>query len=98
MERSWGITLSSNTTYAFSFGKAVAGGGWDAMGVAANSPYAGGEIGLFPPAGGTITFGDSHQFEMPAPFDLALAPQNIPARPVPERSDGRQSGGLLEAQ
>jgi uncharacterized repeat protein (TIGR03806 family) len=77
------VMLNSNTTYAYSFGKAVSGGGWDAIGVASNSPppYVGGQIGLFPPAGGTITFGASHKFD--ATFDLALSPQNVPMASAP---------------
>ena len=55
--------LSPNTTYAYSFGKAAAANGWDAMAVASGNPYAGGEIGLIPPAGGAITFGASHGYD-----------------------------------
>ena len=40
------------------------------MGVASGNPYAGGEMGLFPPASGTITFGSSHGFD--AVFDVGL--------------------------
>jgi mono/diheme cytochrome c family protein len=66
------LPLSPNATYAYSFGKAVAGGGWDAIGVASGNPYAGGEIGLIPPGGGAITFGGSHGYD--ATFDLGLTP------------------------
>ena len=45
------VTLSANAVYAYSFGKAAAGGGWDAIGVASGNPYPGGEIGLIPPGG-----------------------------------------------
>jgi hypothetical protein len=65
------LALSPNTTYAYSFGKALAGGGWDAMGIASGNPYSGGEIGIFPVAGGAITFGSSHGFD--ATFDIGLS-------------------------
>ena len=72
------VTLAANTTYAWSFGKASSTtSGWEALAVASNNPYAGGQIGLFPPAGGTITFGSSHAFD--AVFDLGLAPANVPS-------------------
>ncbi|MFZ0826159.1 MAG: chitobiase/beta-hexosaminidase C-terminal domain-containing protein [Verrucomicrobiia bacterium] len=64
------VTLSANATYAYSFGKAAAGGGWDAIGVASGNPYPGGEIGLIPPGGGAITFGSSHGYD--ATFDIGL--------------------------
>ena len=66
------VLLAANTTYAFSFGKLNSGGGWCDLGVSSGSPYAGGEIGLFPPAGGTITFGGSHGFD--GTFNLGLMP------------------------
>jgi len=65
------VLLAANTTYAYSFGKAsTAVSGWEAMDVASGNPYAGGEIGLFPPSGGAITFGGSHSYD--ATFDLGL--------------------------
>jgi len=66
----FGVPLATNTTYAYSFGKLNSGGGRCDLGVAKANPYPGGEIGLFPPAGGTITFGTSHGFD--ATFDLGL--------------------------
>ncbi len=74
------VALSPATTYAYSFGKAVAGGGWDAMGVAGGNPYAGGEIGLIPTSGGLITFGSSHGFD--AIFDAGLSLAGPPTAPV----------------
>ena len=74
------LPLFPNTTYAWSFGKAESGGGWDAIGVASGNPYSGGEIGLIPPAGGAITFGGSHNFD--ASFDVGLklaGPATAPA-------------------
>ena len=72
------LPLAGNTTYAFSFGKASqAVGGWEALAVANGNPSTGGEIGLFPPAGGAVTFGGSHGFD--AVFDVGLVPANVPS-------------------
>jgi hypothetical protein len=71
------ITLAANTTYAYSFGTAGSTGSWEAMGVASGNLYAGGEMGLFPPAGGAIIFGSSHGFD--AVFDVGLVPANVPS-------------------
>lgn len=65
------VPLAANATYAWSFGKASSTSGWEAMAVAGGNLYAGGQIGLFPPAGGTITFGSSGDFD--AVFDIVLA-------------------------
>jgi hypothetical protein len=55
------LSLSPGTVYAFSFGKASSAvSGWEAMGNASGNLYTGGELGLMPVAGGTITFGSSH--------------------------------------
>jgi beta-galactosidase len=64
------VSLAANTTYAWSFGKASSTTGWEALAVATNNLYAGGQIGLFPPAGGAITYGSSHGFD--AIFDVGL--------------------------
>ena len=71
------LTLAANTTYVWSFGKAITSFGWEALAVASGSPYSGGEIGLFPPGGGAITFGSSHGFD--AVFDLGLTPVTGPS-------------------
>jgi hypothetical protein len=78
------LSLSSNTVYAYSFGKtsgAVAG--WEAMGNADGDLYSGGQLGLIPVAGGPITFGSSHAYD--AVFNIGLTtnlnqmiPQVIP--------------------
>jgi hypothetical protein len=68
------LTLSPNSDYAWSFGKASSTSGWEAMAVATNHPYAAGQIGLFPPGGGAVTFGSSHSFD--AVFDVGLSPSN----------------------
>jgi len=66
------LSLSPNTVYAYSFGKASSAvAGWDQLGNAAGNPYPGGELGLFPITGGTITFGSSHSFD--GVFDVGLA-------------------------
>jgi hypothetical protein len=70
------VTLSANTTYAYSFGKASSTSGWEPMAVANNNVYAGGQIGLIPTSGGTITFGSSHNFD--AVFDLGLVSPTTP--------------------
>ncbi len=78
------LTLSPNATYAWSFGKASSTTGWEAMAVATNHPYAAGQIGLFPPGGGTVTFGSSHSFD--AVFDVGLVlynPTNFPTASAP---------------
>lgn len=62
--------LSPGTAYAYSFGKAASGGGWDALGVASNHPYASGQIALIPPGGGAMTFGSTHAYD--ATFDVGL--------------------------
>ena len=64
------VPLAANTTNAWSFGKASSTTGWEALAVATNNLYAGGEIGLIPPGGGAITYGSSHAFD--AVFDVGL--------------------------
>jgi beta-galactosidase len=71
------LALAANATYAWSFGNASSATSWEAMGVATNNPYSGGQIALFPIGGGTMTFGSSHGFD--AVFDLGLAPANVPS-------------------
>ena len=68
--------MSPSATYAWSFGKASATDGWEALAVATNNPYPGGEIGLFPIAGGPVTFGNSHEFD--AVFDLGISSATVP--------------------
>lgn len=65
------LSLSTSSVYAFSFGKASSAiAGWEEMGNASGNLYPGGEIGLMPVAGGTITFGGSHGYD--AVFDAGL--------------------------
>ena len=71
------LSLSSNAVYAYSFGKAsTAIAGWDAIGNASGNPYSGGQIGLMPVAGGTITFGSSHNYD--GVFDIGLTSTGSP--------------------
>src|ERR1035438_3759047 len=63
------VSLATNKTYAYSFGRQPSGGGYAAMAVATNA-YAGGEMALIPINGGTITTGSSHKYD--AVFDLAF--------------------------
>ncbi len=86
------IPLASSSTYAYSFGKASSTGGWEAMGVASGNPYAGGEIGLFPPAGGAITFGSSHGFDAVFDLGLFLASGITVARPTASPSNTVYAG------
>jgi beta-galactosidase len=71
------LPLAANAACAWSFGKASATNSWEALAVASGNPYAGGEIGLFPPAGGPVDFGSSHAFD--AVFDLSLSPAETPS-------------------
>jgi len=65
------LALSTNSVYAYSFGKiSAAVSGWEAMANASGNPYAGGELGLLPPAGGAITFDPSNIYD--AAFDVGL--------------------------
>lgn len=73
------LTLASNTAYAWSFGRVDTSSGWEALAVATNHPYAAGQIGLFPPAGGAVTFGSSHSFD--AVFDIGLLQNNSTGAP-----------------
>jgi len=75
------VALSPNTIYAYSFGKASSAvSGWEAMGNASGNLYTGGEIGLMPVAGGTITFGSSHSYD--AVFDVGLTSTGAPSTAV----------------
>ncbi len=71
------VGLAPNSTYAYSFGRAAGGIGWAELYNNSNNPYAGGQIALIPPAGGTMTFGASHDFD--GVFDLGLTPQADPS-------------------
>ena len=76
------LALSPGTAYAYSFGKASSAvSGWEAVGNAGGNLYAGGELGILPVAGGTITFGSSHAYD--AVFDLGLTVPNLPTATTP---------------
>jgi hypothetical protein len=69
--RGLGLSLSTSAVYAYSFGKASLNvPGWDQLGNAIGNLYSGGELGLMPVAGGTITFGGSHGYD--GVFDVGL--------------------------
>jgi uncharacterized repeat protein (TIGR03806 family) len=68
--RGLSVALAANATYAYSFGKLNSGSSRCDLGVASGNPYAGGEMGLFPPAGGSIASGKSHGYD--ATFSLGL--------------------------
>jgi hypothetical protein len=70
------VPMAANTTYAWSFGMAGTANYWEALAVATNNLYSGGQIALIPVGGGTMTFGGSHGFD--AVFDVGLAPANWP--------------------
>jgi hypothetical protein len=75
------VVLQPGTVYGYSFGKASNFvDGWEGMGNAGGNPYPGGEIGLFPTAGGAITFGSSHSYD--AVFDLGLSSAGPPTAAV----------------
>jgi len=78
------VSLASSTSYAYSFGRTSSGAGWEAMAVSSSNPYAGGQIGLIPVAGGAITFGASHEFD--AVFDLGFAVPSFPVTSIPSIS------------
>jgi len=66
------VPLAASSTYAYSFGKVPADPGWCCMASSiGNNPYAGGQICLIPPTGGTITYESSGQYD--AVFDLGLS-------------------------
>jgi uncharacterized repeat protein (TIGR03806 family) len=65
------LSLTSNAAYAYSFGKASSAvSGYEAVGNAATNLYTGGQLGIFPVAGGTITFGSNTVYD--AVFDIGL--------------------------
>ena len=72
------LPLSPDTVYAYSFGKASSAvTGWEELANAGGNPYSSGEIGLFPIAGGGITYGSSHAYD--GVFDVGLVPANVPS-------------------
>ena len=76
-----GVSLAANSLYAYSFGKiSTAVAGWEGMANASGNPYSGGELGMFPVAGGAITFGSSHNYD--ATFDVGLVSSGSPTAPM----------------
>ena len=59
--RGLSLSLSTSAVYAYSFGKASANVyGWEQLGNAIGNLYSGGELGMMPVTGGTISFGSGH--------------------------------------
>ncbi len=75
--------LRSNTTYAYAFGRAASGSGWEALAVSPTNTdlYPEGQICLIPAAGGTMTFGVSGNAD--AVFDVGLLPIGVGPDPKP---------------
>jgi uncharacterized repeat protein (TIGR03806 family) len=72
------LSLMPNSAYGYSFGKVSAAvGGWDQLGNASGNPYPNGELGIFPVAGGNITFASSHDYD--GVFDVGLTSLGPPS-------------------
>ena len=69
------LTLQPNATYAYSFQRVTTG--WENMANVAGNLYAGGQVALIPPAGGTLIYGSSHSYS--ASFDIGLT---LPSAPI----------------
>lgn len=70
------LLLKPNTTYAYSFRLwPTFEGGWAAMSIANNDPYASGQACLIPVTGGTIRYGNSGLSD--AAFNIGLTPVGI---------------------
>jgi len=85
------VALAPNATYAYSFGRTRSGTGWVAMGVSSGAPYAGGELGMFPVAGGAITFGPGFD----AIFDLGFAGSPLTSAPSVSPTNNPVYAGTL---
>ncbi len=87
------LSLSPNTVYAYSFGKASSAvTGWEELADASGNLYTGGEIGLMPVAGGTITFGGSHAYDGVFDAGLILASGLAVAQPTASPSNTVYAG------
>ena len=64
------LQLNPNSVYAYTFHRG--NNGWDSADAASGNLYSGGQICLIPTAGGTVTYGSSHNYD--AAFDLGLTP------------------------
>lgn len=72
------LLLQPNTKYTYAFRRNT--GGWCALGVATNTGYAGGEIGLIPTGGGTVLVGATHLYD--ATFIVGLSTSVITGLPT----------------
>ncbi len=75
-----GITLQPNQQYAYAFGRIGSGAGWENMANVSGNLYAGGQVGLFPKAGGTANLGNATAAGFDATFDIGLS---LPSAPIP---------------
>ncbi|HEY3857385.1 MAG TPA: lamin tail domain-containing protein, partial [Verrucomicrobiae bacterium] len=70
------VPMAPNSPYAYSFGLSPGGTGFEPLAVCSDQAYTNGELGLFPPAGGAITFGHTQQFD--GVFDIELINGGLP--------------------
>ena len=87
------VSLAINSTYAYSCGKAAAGGSWGELATAGGNPYAGGEVDLIPTSGGAITFGGSHGFD--GAFDVGLTGDPFVGPPAASPTNTLYSGATV---
>jgi hypothetical protein len=64
--------MTPNAQFAYSFGRTSSGSGWENLSNVGGNTYAGGEVALIPPTGGTMTFGSSDSYD--ATFVVGLTP------------------------
>ncbi|HZV36476.1 MAG TPA: LamG-like jellyroll fold domain-containing protein [Verrucomicrobiae bacterium] len=80
------LPVQANSTYAYAFGRDSSGSGWAGLGNANGNPYAGGQIAMIPPTGGTIAFGASGDwdatFEIGLSTNVAQVPPQITQQPA----------------
>lgn len=67
------VALPANGVFAYSFGRAPSGAGWENLANASGNPYPGGEVALIPPTGGGMTLGSSHAFDATFVAGLTVA-------------------------
>lgn len=71
------VPLSPNTAYAYTLARSSSGSGWENLANVAGNLCTGGEAVLIPPAGGTIVFGSSHDYD--GTFVIGLS---VPGNPI----------------
>jgi hypothetical protein len=92
------LPLASGKTYAYSFGRLSSGSGWENMSSSSGNPYSSGELVLIPAAGGTMTFGSSHDYD--ATFVAGLAPRGYPyvSPAIVSLTNGAYAGTAMTVQ